>query len=402
QINGSGTGDYAYVDEVLITGDEGGPGPGPLLVNASANTAGGDIPLTVHFSSTAIGGSGNYSYSWDFGDGGSASTQNPTYIYTSAGDYTAIVTVDDGQDTAQDSVPISVDEPPLPTIKLEFGTIDLTTTIDRGHSKTINFSNTYVEPVVAAYIMTRRGGQSIDVRITDVTSTGAEIFLEEPDDQGHNRETIGYIVMERGAYTLSDGTRVEAEKLETNSVHREGSSIGGDTVNFSQEFSSEPVVLHTLNTYNNNAFMSSVSRDVTSDNFRLQQEAAGSGSAAVAETIGWIAIESDKSGTIGGRQYITGRGDDGLNDGVDDNTPHVISYTFSTPPIIVVDGYTGNGGNGYWARSAGAYSSTTHTVFAEEDQVGDSERVHTNEAFNWWAIADVVPYQPPPGKEIDF
>jgi predicted CXXCH cytochrome family protein len=55
----------------------------------SANVVSGAAPLTVQFSNT---GSGSV-YSWTFGDGGTASTANPTYTYAS-GLYSVTCTVD--------------------------------------------------------------------------------------------------------------------------------------------------------------------------------------------------------------------------------------------------------------------------------------------------------------------
>lgn len=279
------------------------------------------------------------------------------------------------------------DSPPCCSF-LEFGQVELSSTIDKGVEKTIRFQNNYASPVVVAYIMTRNGGQSVDVRVKDVTPDGCVIFMEEPDNEGHLAEQIGYIVMEAGAHALPDGTRIEAGRLTTSSVHRGGQAHDGSTVFFSGNFETSPVVLHTLNTYNNAAFMSSVSPQVNAGDMRLQQEAAESGSPSTEETIGWIAIESGKTGTINGFPYETGRSHDGWNDGVDDNTEHLITYSagFTQTPLIIVDGYTGNGPNGYWARSSGIHSDIEHGVFAEEDQVVDSERKHLDEGFGFWAI----------------
>jgi len=62
----------------------------------TADPTTGLAPQNVGFSVTASGGSGGYTYSWDFGDGTAASTQNnPTHIYAAGGTYTATVTVTD-------------------------------------------------------------------------------------------------------------------------------------------------------------------------------------------------------------------------------------------------------------------------------------------------------------------
>lgn len=275
----------------------------------------------------------------------------------------------------------------LPSISMEVGEVTLSSTIDKGVTASVTFENTYNNPVIVAYIQTRGGGQSIDVRVKDVTSTGCTIFNQEPDNQGHNPEDIGYIVMEAGAHTLPDGTKAEAETHSTSNVHREHNAFSGDTVSFTQSFTSAPVVLATLNTHNNNDFMSCVVPSTSSTDFTVQQEAGGSGKTAVTETIGWIAVESGKTGTLGGQKYETGSASDGSNDGVD-NTEHTITYinSYSSTPIIVVAGNSGNGSDGYWARGSGTHSSTEHGVYAEEDQVGDNERSHIDETFSWWAF----------------
>jgi len=72
----------------------------------------------VEFTADAVGGIPEgesdcvYSWSWDFGDGvGTSTDQKPTYTYDTAGNYTAIVTLDDGPElgnTANCSVEIRV------------------------------------------------------------------------------------------------------------------------------------------------------------------------------------------------------------------------------------------------------------------------------------------------------
>ena len=304
-----------------------------------------------------------------------------------SGSYSLAFTVTDVHGAADsETIQITVEENPV-GLAYEAGRVTLSSTIDDGVSARVSFARSYTDPVVVAYIMTRNGSQSIDVRVKDVTGTGATVFVEEPDDEGHNAEEIGYIVMEAGRHVLADGTRVEAGRWTTSSVHREDSGFGGDTVPFTQTFGAAPVLLHTLNTYNNGAFMSTVSPSVTAGQFMIQQEAGGSGKPAVTETIGWIAIESGKTGTIDGKKYQTGRSQDGTKDGVTDSA-QVISLTagFSQAPVMIVDGYTGSGSDGYWARSAGTPTATTQKVYAEEDQVKDSERSHADEGFGWWAM----------------
>lgn len=53
--------------------------------------------MGVAFVSGPSGGVAPYTYAWTFGDGGTAATQNPSHTFTTAGTYTARVTVTDSQ-----------------------------------------------------------------------------------------------------------------------------------------------------------------------------------------------------------------------------------------------------------------------------------------------------------------
>lgn len=66
-------------------------GTAPPAAAFSGSPTSGCAPLTVAFTDASTGEIS--SYAWDFGDGGSATAQNPTYEYTAAGAYTVSLTV---------------------------------------------------------------------------------------------------------------------------------------------------------------------------------------------------------------------------------------------------------------------------------------------------------------------
>lgn len=268
----------------------------------------------------------------------------------------------------------------------ETGRTSLSTTIDGGEQDSISFNNSYNNPVVVAYVPTRGGGQSYCHRVKDVTSTGCTIFAEEPDNQGHATETVCYLVVESGSWVTPEGVQIEAGIHTSNTVRQAGNGTTyGDSISYSSSFSSTPVVLATLNTYNNNSFMATQVNSVGSGSFKISQERAETSTSESTEDIAWVAVEAG-SGSLNGNSYEAGRGSDGSNDGVDDNAHRISLSSFSTTPDIVVHGQTMNGNDGYWARGDGTWNSSTVDVYAEEDQEGDSERGHANETFGWFAI----------------
>jgi PKD repeat protein len=66
-----------------------------LAVTISYNTSQGPAPLTVSFSAAALGGQGNYTFAWTFGDGETGLGQSPSHNYTTPGSYQVQVTAAD-------------------------------------------------------------------------------------------------------------------------------------------------------------------------------------------------------------------------------------------------------------------------------------------------------------------
>ncbi len=101
QGNGWDIGAFEYV----------GTAPSPPVADFSGNPTSGTAPLTVAF--TDLSSNSPTSWSWDFGDSGSSTAQNPSHEYTSAGDYTVALTATNaaGSDTTTKPNYISVTVP---------------------------------------------------------------------------------------------------------------------------------------------------------------------------------------------------------------------------------------------------------------------------------------------------
>jgi PKD repeat protein len=90
-----------------------------LSVSGSATPTSGTTPLTVTFSSVVSGGTAPYAYTWTFGDGGTSTSQNPSYLYKNAGTYAPTLTVHDSSNqTATASWTILVTAPTTVSISI--------------------------------------------------------------------------------------------------------------------------------------------------------------------------------------------------------------------------------------------------------------------------------------------
>jgi len=81
----------------------------PLITTFVPDKMTGKAPLKVTFASTVVGGSGTYTYIWDFGDGTNSTEANPVHTFKKKDTYTVKMTVtDDLGNTEFFSVPIDV------------------------------------------------------------------------------------------------------------------------------------------------------------------------------------------------------------------------------------------------------------------------------------------------------
>lgn len=101
---------------------------GALSVTITAAPSSGTAPLNVSFVTNQNGGTGPYTYGWNFGDGGTSTVANPYHVYSVAGTYIASLSVTDMKgNVASTSVTISV-QAPTPscsgqTITTSFGSV---------------------------------------------------------------------------------------------------------------------------------------------------------------------------------------------------------------------------------------------------------------------------------------
>jgi len=124
-------------------------GSTPLSASASATPTSGVAPLSVSFTGSASGGTSPYTYSWAFGDGSTSTAQDPTHTYSSAGTYTATLTVKDSAGhTATSSVTITVSAGTAScageTITVSFGSVKACS-LNKGQQTVFEFTVTQTQ-----------------------------------------------------------------------------------------------------------------------------------------------------------------------------------------------------------------------------------------------------------------
>ena len=82
--------------------------PPPIVIDAGGPYS-GFVNQDIMFTGFISGGFEPYTFAWDFGDGATATVQNPTHAYTTAGTYIAAFTVTDAaSNTATDTATVTI------------------------------------------------------------------------------------------------------------------------------------------------------------------------------------------------------------------------------------------------------------------------------------------------------
>lgn len=285
-------------------------------------------------------------------------------------------------------------------VKQVLGEVGTSTTDSTG--ATINLTHTYTDPVfIVEAISGNQGGPATDpaaVFITATTTSSFDVRIQEPDNEDgtHGNESFAWIVMERGAHTLPDGTRIDVGSLSTNDYV--GNGVGGgssyDTCTFTQSFTQAPVVLTALQTNYNSIppdtedFFTALSNTITASQFSCAIEVPDSSTNAPSnnETIGWIAITPGtiKNNGIAMEIATTSVSVEGWIDTTYSNWyQQTFTQTFAAAPGVIATKRTRNGADGGWVRHD-VISTTSMRLAIDE---GDGTiRSHTAESVGYLAF----------------
>src|SRR6266568_5328885 len=115
-VTDSGTPPHTSAASLFVTVAGGTTPPAVLTVHVTINHANPHVGDSVSFTSSVSGGTPPYGYVWDFGDSvGTDTVDNPTYSYSSAGTFTATLSVTDSVGatvTASNDITVTTAAPP--------------------------------------------------------------------------------------------------------------------------------------------------------------------------------------------------------------------------------------------------------------------------------------------------
>ena len=194
----------------------------------------------------------------------------------------------------------------------------------------IDFSAAFTDPIVIANAMSATGGTPAVIRIRQVGPTGFDMRVQRwHDAEGELLSAVvGFLVLERGTYTLADGTLIESGSIE---VTRSGML---QALPFSRCFNAVPVVMTTVTSFNETKPVTSRLQTVSqgSARFRLDGSVHAS-STTTTETLFYIAWESS-AGTLQGIDFEVHS-----TPGIGHKQWHNLAFleAFETPPILLAE-----------------------------------------------------------------
>jgi hypothetical protein len=239
----------------------------------------------------------------------------------------------------------------------------------------VDFKESFDDPIVVAKPSSLNGSHPAVIRISNVESSGFDIRIQEWEylDGSHTNETVSYLVMEKGNFTLADGTQIEAGRFETDKTGSFGEII------FAQSFQDAPVVLAGISTFNEADAVAGRLRNISNQGFEFcMQEQELNPKEHQTETIDYIAWQS-AVGIVNGYTFEVSNTANKVKDGF-----YNIEFqqSFEGPPHFLADMQTSDGkdtANVRW-RNKSKYSIE---VQIDEEQSKNSETGHTTEVVGY-------------------
>jgi hypothetical protein len=307
-----------------------------------------------------------------------------THTYTDLATFTAtlMVTDNDGAKSfSTTSITVSPESAPA-EFNIELGEISVNSNWAR-----VEITTFFQDPVVIAGPPSLADSSPCVVRLRNISPTGFDIKISEWDylDDSHANESISYIVMEKGHFTLPDGTQVEAGTFEGSTSFKQ--------VRFTNAFTLDPVIVSSIATNNETDTISGRIRNISKTSFEYYyREQEKNQNIHVAETINYVAWETSQ-GTLGNISYEAATTGDTVTHNLYDIT---FQTDFNTAPLFLADMQSTDGADTAALRMQNVTSNGVQ-IKVQEEQSNDSETAHSSETVGYLALGSMDSEQAPPG-----
>ncbi len=254
----------------------------------------------------------------------------------------------------------------------------------------VDLSNQYLAPSIIAKSNTMNDPEAGIVSIRNLTSSGFDIRIREWDnvDGFHPEETVSFMAMERGHHQIAQNVYAVADCISISGINT------FQPINFTNSFSSQPVVLSSIVTENeSNAAILRMS-NITPQGYSItMQEQENNDGSHGQERVCYIAMEK-WSGVVDGLMIETGSTEKILTD-----KTSTVSFKqqFPTTPFVLADMQSANDiDTAILGMSNLSVTNTGMTIL--EEQSADNETSHVAEIGGYFAI---TPYNPDEDSDND-
>lgn len=351
----------------------------------------GAEPLTITFSAASSSDpDGTITEClWNFGDGSTANGDSVKHTFYEPADYTVSlkVTDNDGK-TDTTSVLISVTAQEDEPFSYEIGELEI------NHEwSMVTFAQKFNDPVIIGGPPSYNGEQPTTTRIKDISTEGFAIRSQEWDylDGRHSKEMLSFLAVEKGSFTLPDGTMIEAGTFTATTSFQE--------VNLRNRYTTPPVILTQVISENGKGAIAGRVEEVSGSSFRYKlqgQETNKTGHTS--ETVAYIAWQQGTGELSTTLQYESGVTANAITDQWSTVT---FQTEMSSMPFFLAAMQTEDGGDTAVLRMQNI-SNTSVQVKVEEEQSMDNETVHTTEAVGYLVFAQTPQEQSPAEKQLSF
>ncbi|MEM7600469.1 MAG: hypothetical protein AAF357_03520 [Verrucomicrobiota bacterium] len=255
--------------------------------------------------------------------------------------------------------------------------------VETGHGwARVDFASERRHPVVIPGILGFNGPDAAIPRISQVTRDGFKVQVAEWDylDGGHARETIPYLVIEDGVYSVGSGIWEAGRTLVDGK--------GWKKVQFrSTQFGVQPLVMVGQTTVKDTSKVTIRLRNVTSSGFeaRLYRQESDKLIKHGSETVHFLAVDQATGNIAGAADFRTWSRDDATNLWKEMSLP-----VFSELPFVFGSTQTSNGIDPIGVRSRNSTVSSFEFKLQEETSA-DPERHHIPERIGGIALGVFSP-----------